>query len=92
MLGVFLAGAILAAGAAPAAAGASATAQAAKPPAKEPNALVCHSELLPGSRLSTRVCTTTAEAERRRQMDRQNLNAAQAQSGKTSDAMMMTPH
>ena len=95
MLGLWLAGAILAA-AEPAATPPSAAPPAiAKAPAAklpDPNALVCHSEPLPGSRLSTRVCMTKAEAEARRQRDRQGLNAAQAQYGKPADAMMMTPH
>ncbi|HLZ75844.1 hypothetical protein [Phenylobacterium sp.] len=95
MLAAMLAGAILAAAepaATPPSAAPPATAKAPTAKVSDPNALVCHSEQLPGSRLSTRVCMTQAEAERRRQMDRQGLNAAQAQSGKPADAMMMTPH
>ena len=92
MLGVVLAGAILAAGADPAPPAGGPAPAAAKAPAKDPNALVCRSEQIPGSRLSSKVCMTTAEAERRQAADRQGLNAAQAQSGKPVDGMMMTPH
>jgi hypothetical protein len=92
MLGVVLAGAILAAGADPAPQAAAPAPAAAKPPAKDPNALVCRSEQIPGSRLSNKVCMTAAEAARRQAADRQGLNSAQVQSGKPADAMMMTPH
>ena len=98
MLGVVLAGLILAAAADPAAAptapapAAVAKAPAAKPPAGDPNALVCHSEQRPGSRLSTRVCMTAAEDARRGQRDRQELNAAQAGYARPGgDMMMMGP-
>lgn len=93
MLGLLLSGAILAAAAPAAEPLAPAAAHSAKaPPVKDPNALVCHSEQLPGSRLSTRVCMTAQEAERRRQADRQGLNAAQGQYARPPDPMMMNPH
>lgn len=89
MLGVWLAGVILAA-AEPAAPPSGPTPVAAgKAPAKNPNALVCHSEQLPGSRLSTRVCMTAAEAMRRQQQDRRDLGAAQLQNARPAGDMVM---
>jgi hypothetical protein len=91
MLGVWLAGVILAAGTDPAAAPAAPTPTpaAAKASVKDPNALVCHSEQLPGSRLSTRVCMTAVEAARRQQQDRRDLGSAQMQSARPAGDMMM---
>jgi hypothetical protein len=87
MWSVILAGAILAAGAESAPKAAAPAAPAAKATAKDPNALVCHSEQLPGSR----VCMTAAEAARRQQQDRRDLGAAQMQSARPAgDMMMMT--
>jgi hypothetical protein len=100
MLGVFLVTAVLAAGATPA--GAQAAADAAKPaaqisvqtpgkdPAKpaDPNALVCHSEQMPGSRLTTRTCMHVEEWRMRQLQDRQNLNNAQGRSQPSATTMM----
>ena len=96
MLGVLLAGVILAAAepAAPpnaSAPAAAAKASASKPPANDPNGLVCHSEQLPGSRLSTRVCMTAADAARRQQQDRRDLGSAQMQPARPAGDMMMAP-
>lgn len=89
MLAAMLATAILAA---EPAATPPAPAASAKAAVKDPNALVCRSEQRPGSRLSTRVCMTAAEDERRRQLERQALTSAQGQANRPADAMMMTQH
>ncbi len=100
MLGAWLAGVILAAE--PAAPGAPPIAStpasvvgkaaSARPQANDPTVLVCHSEQIPGSRLSTRVCMTAADAARRRQQDQRDLSSAQMQPVRPSgDMMMMGP-
>jgi hypothetical protein len=81
MLGVFLAGAILAAGAP--AVGTDAAKPAAAPPAgargptQDPNRIICHSANLPGSRLVTRTCLTAAAWRQRQLQDQQELNYSQ---------------
>jgi len=78
MLGLFLAGVVLAA-AAPAAAAAPDAPRpaAAAKPAPSANAIICRSSPIPGSRITTRTCLT-AEAWRQRQIqDQRDLNDSQ---------------
>ena len=80
MLGVFLEGAILAAGApaaTPAPADAKPAAAEAKGPVPDPNRIICHSTNLPGSRLVTRKCLTAAAWREQQLRDQQDLNYSQ---------------
>ena len=77
MLGLFLAGAILAAGTPSAA---MAAPDAAKPAAKatpDPERIICRSTQLPGSRLMTRTCLSAAVWRERELEDRKDLNGSQ---------------
>lgn len=93
MLGVFLAGAILMAGAAPASDATSAAkpVAAAKGTAQDPNAVICHSEAQSGTRLVTRTCMRVSEWRERQLQDRQNLNNAQGRYQQQTMQMMMGP-
>ena len=57
---------------------AAAPAEEKKPPAKDPNRIICEKQEVLGSRLATkRICMTAAEWEIRRREDREAIDKAQ---------------
>jgi hypothetical protein len=86
---------ILAAGgtAAPSAGAAEAAkpAAAAAAPARDPNALICHSEPGVGTRMTVKVCVKAADLKARSQQDRRDLDGAQRAYQPPPTEMMMAP-